>query len=507
MERLCVAAFIRILTSCAITAERKFNPFCEKVMLSLCADGATIFEFVAEDGNTVSYDYTNFGKIHSGRQNLPGGVTKMATEKDPHAIKGYFHRVVVPALDEARKRHAVLALKTLILKDSSIVDTTELGTIASLTKGELKSKNEFILEEFLTDIFIYAVLKTDNTSCKDFLKTIDRSNYYKNFDPMVDSIKLYDIGRAVASPVIDLTSTGSGFSDVFVPVESAELNLSGDHDLQIFCLKFEDMEFDYDGLWQYLLRNIGNYVYSRAQMERYKDPENMVTLAYDAVGHVKKLMDDGKVPSGHELGEMLLYLFLEQVLHASKFMSSIELSTTGGIYSSESSGIFILSDKSGVKASKLILGTSTIIGDLKDAVDAAFAKVESLEKRTSTERRFVETSILAQSFTPEVSKQLEDIIVPKGSGKGKPSTAFGIFLGYSLEDVSASGQTIEEYQQAVMDQLRKDISATASYIDGQIDKCNLGKYSIYVYVLPFSNAEDDQREIMDRLLQRGGGSS
>ena len=506
MERLCVAAFIRILTSCAITAERKYDPFCEKVMLSLCEDGATTFEFVAEDGNTVSYDYTNFGKIHSGRQNLPGGVTKMAKEKDPHAIKRYFHRVVVPALDEARKRHAVLALKTLILKDGSIVDSTELGTLASLTKKELKSKNELILEEFLTDIFIYAVLKTDNTSCTDFVKTI-KKDYYKNFEPMVDSIKLYDIGRAVVSPAVSLTSSEKGFSDVFVPVESAELNLSDDHDLQIFCLQFEDTKFDYDGLWKYLVKNIGNYVYSRAAMERYRDPENMVALAYDAIGHVKKLVDDGKVPGGNELGEMLLYLFLEQVLHASKFMSSIELSTSGGVYSSESSGIFILTDKSGVTASKLILGTSTIIGDLKGAVDAAFSKVDDLEKRKDTERRFVETSILAQTFTPSVTKQLEDIIIPKGNGRKKPSTGFGIFLGYSLPDISAKGQTIEQYQKAVMDQLRKDIAETAGYIDEQIDKHQLDKYSIYIYVLPFSNAEEDQKEIMDRLLQRGGGSA
>lgn len=504
MEILCLAAYIRILTSCAIKSDRKFDPFCEKVMLSICEEGAIVFTFDAEDGNTVYYDYTNFRKIHSGRQNLPSGVTKMARGKDPHAIKRYFHRAIVPALDEARKRHAVLALKTLILKDSSIVDTTELGTLASLTKKELKNKNEFILEEFLTDIFVYTVLKTDNMSCQDFLKTI-KKDYYKNFDLMVDSIKLYDIGRVAVSPAISLTSSENGFSDVFVQVESAELNLSDDHDLQIFCLQFEDTKFDYNGLWKYLVKNIGNYVYSRAAMERYKDPENMVALAYDAIGHVKKLIDDGKVPGGHELGEMLLYLFLEQVLHASKFMSSIELSTSGGVYSSESSGIFILTDKSGVAASKLILGTSTIIGDLKGAVDAAFSKVEDLEKRKDTERRFVETSILAQTFTPEVSKQLENIIIPKRNGKKKPSTAFGVFLGYSLPDVSVKGQTIEQYQKAVMDQLRKDIAATTGYIDEQIDKHQLDKYSIYIYVLPFSNAEDDQKEIMDRLLQRGGG--
>lgn len=36
MEHLCVGSYVRIMTSCAIPAERKFDPFCEKIMLSLC---------------------------------------------------------------------------------------------------------------------------------------------------------------------------------------------------------------------------------------------------------------------------------------------------------------------------------------------------------------------------------------------------------------------------------------------------------------------------------------
>lgn len=43
MEHLCIGSYVRILTSCAIQAGRRFDPFCEKIMLSLCPADATDF--------------------------------------------------------------------------------------------------------------------------------------------------------------------------------------------------------------------------------------------------------------------------------------------------------------------------------------------------------------------------------------------------------------------------------------------------------------------------------
>lgn len=506
MGHLCVGAYVRILTSCAITAERKYDPFCELVMLSLCDEGSLSFSYVANsDGSVITYDHTNFNKIHSGKQNLPTEVMKMAQDKDPQAMKRYFVRKVIPALDEGKKKNAVLALRSLILQDKKIVDSTQLGTLASLTKAELREKKEYILAEFLTDVFIYAVSKTDNDTCPDFLKTIKKASYASAFDAMTDSIKLYETERFVRNPIIPPTSTGKGFNAVFTPVASETLNIHSTHDLQIFCLQFEDTEFDYNGLWRYLLKNIGNYVYSRAALQRYEEPEELVTLAYDAIRHIKDIITAGKIPTGYELGELLLYLFLEQVLHATKFMSSVEIANSNGIYASESSGIYILADQA-MPLSEIVLGTSMIVGDLQDAVNNAFDKVESLKQRKQKERRFVETSIFAETFTKTVAQQLTDIILPSEADKKKPATAFGIFLGYSLGNIDSSGKTVDEYQRLVMDQLKDDIRKSAQYIEKKIDQYSLDTYSIYIYVLPFSNAEEDQKAIMDSLLMQGGGA-
>ena len=53
MEHLCVGSYVRIMTSCAITAERKFDSFGEKILMSLCENEATVFSYVTTEGHEV----------------------------------------------------------------------------------------------------------------------------------------------------------------------------------------------------------------------------------------------------------------------------------------------------------------------------------------------------------------------------------------------------------------------------------------------------------------------
>lgn len=321
MEHLCVGSYVRIMTSCAIPAERKFDPFCEKIMLSLCPDGATGFSYTSAEGYEVTYAYPNFNKIHSASQNLPTEVMQMALKKDARDIERYFIQIIIPALEESRKKNAVLALKNVILKDTTIADTTQLGTIGNLTKNDLKNKNDFVLSEFLTDVFIYAVAKTDNLVETTFTKSI-KKDFYSAYNQMVDTIKFYEVSKPRAVAAIPLTSKGK-FDKVFTSVSSERLSITAKHDLQIFCLKFDDFDFDYHGLWRHLRNNIGYYVYSRAQIETYMEDDEISALAYDAIAYIKKAIADGKLPTGNELGELLLYIFLEQVLVAPKDRKSV----------------------------------------------------------------------------------------------------------------------------------------------------------------------------------------
>ena len=66
------------------------------------------------------------------------------------------------------------------------------------------------------------------------------------------------------------------------------------------------------------------------------------------------------------LGEILLYIFLEQELDAPKIMSKIELGSSNMDTVSKSDGVHILSlNKSGQPFHQLVFGVSHIVGDLK----------------------------------------------------------------------------------------------------------------------------------------------
>ena len=503
MEHLCIGSYVRIMTSCAIPAERKFDSFCEKIMLSLCPTDVTAFSYISADGSNVTYTYTNFNKIHSASQNLPTEVMQMALTKDARAIERYFISAIIPAMEESRKKNAVLALKNIILKDNLIADTTQLGTISSLTKNDLKNKNEFVLSEFLTDTFIYAVAKTDNTTEAAFTKSI-KKDFYAIYNQMVDTIKLYEVTKPKSVATIPLTSKGK-FDKVFTPISSERLSISASHDLQIFCLKFDDFDFDYHGLWKHLRNNIGYYVYSRTQIKQYMDDDEISALAYDAIAHIKEMIANGKILSGNELGELLLYIFLEQVLNAPKLMSKVEFGNHGGIFTSESAGIHLLTADATVPFNQVVLGTSMINGDLQTVIDLAFADAQKLKYRKKDERRFVESNIFAASFPEKIYEQLESIILPDETSGKKPATAFGMFLGYTLNGVSADGKSIDVYQTDVLDKLKADILNQVSFIESKITQYGLDGYSLYIYLLPFANADEDKKNIIDKLLQSGGG--
>jgi hypothetical protein len=503
MEHLCIGSYARIMTSCAITAERRFDSFSEKIMLSLCADGAGSFSYVTSKGDIVDYDYTNFNKLLAGKQNLPSEVMQMALAKDKRMVEHYFINTVIPALDEGRKKNAVLALKNIILRDRSIDDSTQLGTVAELTKEELKTKNEFVLSEFLTDIFLYAVTKTNNLEETTFTKSITKE-FYAAYNPGKDTITLYEPVRPKASAAIPLTGKGKNFSKVFTSVSSEKLKeVTSKQDLQIFCLKLEDRSFDYTGLWKYLRNNIGYYVYSRAQIQKYIDNDEIGSIAYDAIDQLKKASKGG-VLSGEELGELLLYVFLEQVLKAPKFMSRVELNNYGGFNVSKSAGIHILTTESPLPFNQIVFGTSMIEGSLQAAIDDAFSKAKELEKRKKDERRFVETKIFTETFTKEVADVLESIILPTENGTKKPDTAFGMFAGYSIVCTPTVGISSDAFQEEVLRQIKNDIINSVPYIESRVTQYGLDGYSLYIYILPFIDADEDKKNIMDKLLQAGG---
>lgn len=305
----------------------------------------------------------------------------------------------------------------------------------------------------------------------------------------------------VGAAGLNLTSKGSGFDSVFSEVHSEDLELRNSNCFRIFSLDIQNNEFNYTGLYQFLQKNIGRYVFSRAEIEKFKlnDEEEAIGLkAQELLRTAKNPKDSG---AGGELGEILLYLFLEQKLNAPKLLSKIELKTSGNQYIYGSDGVHLLNcnDKNGVPICQLILGESKIRGNLQSAIDDAFDSLSSANTNTDNELRLIETNIFKEAFNEATAEYIKAQIIPSKRELDKSfDKAFGVFLGYSI-GLDATKYSNAEYRQALQEKMKKDIQDNVSYISSRISRKGLLSYSFYFYVLPFNNAANDRATIIRKL--------
>ena len=298
--------------------------------------------------------------------------------------------------------------------------------------------------------------------------------------------------------ILNNTSISKGFDSVFTEINASQnLNLKNDNCLRLFHLDVINNSFSYSGLHQFLQRNIGQYVFSRASIEQFEEDGDGHAIGLKAVELLRTANNANDKGAGGELGEILLYLFLEQKLNAPKLLSKVELKTSGNQYVFGSDGVHLLS--MGEKTFQLVLGESKIKGDLKKAVDEAFVSIEKVSANTDNEIRLIEKNILAEAFDDKTSEFIKSMLVPLKRDKSiNYDNAFGIFLGYTL-GINATEYSNSEYREAVRDELKKDIQNIATYIEGKINGSGLFGYSFYFYILPFNDAAKDRASIIKKL--------
>lgn len=299
--------------------------------------------------------------------------------------------------------------------------------------------------------------------------------------------------------VLSNSSVSNNFDNVFSEIDNArKLNLKNNNCLRLFYLDILNNEFTYTGLHQLLQRNIGRYVFSRASIEQFKAEGDAEAIGLKAIELLREANNPNDYGAGGELGEILLYLFLENKLSAPKLLSKVELKTSGNQYVFGSDGVHLLQLNN--KAFQLVLGESKIKGQLHKAVDDAFESIITVSNNPGNELRLIEKNILSESFNEETTAFIKSLIVPmKRNANINVDNAFGIFLGYTLDDIDASKYSNTEYREAVKQKLKENIESIATYIERKINNSGLMGYSFYFYVLPFNNASKDRASIINKL--------
>lgn len=491
--RLSLAAYIRLLTSCA---NRSYSVF--KDMAKLLLDSIVATAGPKSDRLEITeYRDANYTKIYRGEAELPHESMKALATADSKALSSYFSESVIPNLNEGKKKSAVYALKNIILQDEDIDEDTEIGKLTRIKKRELGAKTRFNLADFLTDIFTLASLSKSNRDGKKFADTISKT-YCADMGGKSKGIEFVEASHCKSMASIPTTAHGA-FDNAFREISNEVLAIPSENDCRIFSLNLVDYDFEYEPLIAHVMNNLGYYVYSRSFVKELEESDQLATLAYRALSSLKSMTTNEQEEL---LGELLLYLFLEQVLGAPKLMSTVEASTFSTIQGLQSAPIHLLTKGGTQPFSKLVFGSSIIEGNLVSAISSAWDKLDRVDGKEV--RKFVESSIFLRTFDDSVCKELASILLPKMGYCSRPESAYGIFLGYTLDGITKAGKTPSQFRAEVEGKMTADLKTALPFLEQKISSSGKEGQSFYIYLLPFADAETDRRRIMDSILHKGG---
>lgn len=294
------------------------------------------------------------------------------------------------------------------------------------------------------------------------------------------------------------TSYSDGFG-IFNKVSEEEFDIINKNWLRMFMLNTENKLFNYDELYEYILPNITKYVFDRRKIEEAeKDPKKSSTLILDALSHLRSITSDNDKGAGGELGEILLYLFLEQDLHAPKLFSKVELKTTSKEYVKGSDGIHFKfrTLPNNDKVLQLVIGEAKIQNELKDGIKSAFESIDTYLKNNIQDRNLLDTHLMNQIVDDQEAIILKEYIL--SCPRKKKETIFGIFIGYSIE-YTGEQETNDQYDQKVADENIKQVLGFKQKIIDYINDYNVSNYEFNFYFLPFHNASRDRKVIIESL--------
>ena len=300
-----------------------------------------------------------------------------------------------------------------------------------------------------------------------------------------------------------LTSYSDGFG-IFNKVSEEEFDVINKNYIRMFMLNTENKLFNYDELYDYILPNVAKYVFSRKKFSEIENnPSKQMTIILEALSHLRPVNSEADKGAGGELGEILLYLFLEQDLQAPKLFSKVELKTSAKDYVKGSDGIhfkFRINGE-GKKILQLVIGEAKIKNDLKDGIKEAFESINRYLSENIQDRNLLDTHLMEQLVDKDEADLIKEYIT--SIPRKKKETVFGIFIGYSIK-YKGTVATNDEYDRRVIEENIKQILAVKNHIIDAINNYYVSNYEFNFYFLPFHNAARDRKVIMKSLTSGKG---
>lgn len=304
--------------------------------------------------------------------------------------------------------------------------------------------------------------------------------------------------------MLNQTCKDEDFFKVFKELKHEQsLDLPNNNKLEMYYTKIMNNKFEYTALIDLLSNNITNYVFSRKENIEASQKDKIQALTIKAIKEFRKIKNDSDSGNGGELGEVLLYTFLESRLKAFKLLSKMELKTNSSDYIKGADGIYLYEyeDEKKQKHFEYIIGEAKIEGAsskaIKDAIDSILTHLQN----ENFEKELVNREIFKETFSEDEVEKIRNILVPRQDDDDMDiQKAFGIFIGYGIgKSLNLDKVSNAEGKALIEERIKKDIENICKKMKKKIVDEKLTNYSFYVYVMPFKNAKEDRKKILKEM--------
>ena len=302
---------------------------------------------------------------------------------------------------------------------------------------------------------------------------------------------------------MELSINDKTFLNAFDHLLSINLDEYGKDKLDLFCIKIKSNEFDYAYLEDMLLDPVIDFALSRTVKKQYAGKS--ATLSKKARIKFKEyLNNDG------ELGEFLMFCFLETHLNAPKILSKMELKTSTSLYVNGSDGVHYLDMGNGNY--QLIFAEAKMYKRLSDAINKAMNSLYEFKHGMNSkgskksgieyERGLISDNLDKETFSPEEKEFIKSIIYPSKEKNINADDAFGVLIGFEIKISDKEKQLPNlEFRELIHKKVIKIIEQKKDEIYDKIIEKGLMGHHFYFYIIPFTNIEETRQDIIKVITE------
>ena len=260
--------------------------------------------------------------------------------------------------------------------------------------------------------------------------------------------------------------------------------------MKLFMPQINGREFDVLSIQESLMEVLIGFSLSRITVEKYEKDSRWARLSKEA----RKKFRDYSSNKG-ELGELFLYTFLEGELGAPQILSKMSLKTTAGDYTKNSDGIHYFKLPNSNRY-HLIFGEAKMYRNIVSGFRDAFESISNHKAGKEFEKSLISSQIESE-FSDSVDKKLINaILYPHENGSNiKVSDAFGIFVGFEIDDSAGKTKTEDEYEEWMKQTIIDTVKSKVTTIERHITSNKLIGNNFYVYLMPFVDMDKTRTEI------------